>query len=214
MNKSLITGTLLSGSLLLLSSCAGFHRTVARVHSSMVGEAPYAEPVAAKAAPVPPQQTLSYKQKLAQWSPTLSSPPKPLPGYTPFPDQNHANKPAGTVRVNPRYESSSTKRTIKSAPKPKTKPARTTKSSTKPTPKPKAKPAPKAKPKAKPAPKAKTSDTKNRIYKVRYVPGKTTHVQHPHDRKTIIRITDKEGNKPAKGTIMRVPGENVRFYVP
>ncbi len=192
--------------LLLLSSCAGVHRTVARVHSSMVGEAPYAEPVAAKTtAPVPPEQTLSYKQRLAQWAPTLSSPPKPLPGYTPFPDTNYSDKAAGSVRVNPRYESSYKR-------KPKT--TRVSKSKPKVTSKPKAAPKPKVTRKPKPSSNTSSLGNKGRIYKVRYVPGKPTHVQHPHDRKTIIRITDKQGNKPAKGTIMRVPGENVRFYVP
>ncbi len=206
---------------LALSSCTSIQHSVARLQSSFVDENPYSPPSSKKKTPPPPvKKSPTFRERLAQWAPTRS---KTSSGYTPFPTQPHtaatraAASPTRPASLAPAKKATPAKKTTpakKIAKRPITKKP----SPTLPPIDPIATRSTTSKAKAKPASKAssrtKAANNKGKVYRVRYVPGRPTHILHPTKRNVIVRITDKKGNKPPKGTIMRVPNENIRFYIP
>ncbi len=215
MEKAPLLRYIISITTLALSSCTSIQHGVARIQSSFVAENPYSPPSSKKKTPPPPaKKTPTFRERLAQWAPTRE---KSSSGYTPFPTQTYASGAPAKVAA---------KRPASSAPAPKRPAPKKVASRPVTKKKPSALPpidpiaarssASKAKAKRTPAaaPRTKTSNSKGKIYQVRYVPGRSSHILHPTKRNVIVRITDKKGNKPPKGTIMRVPNENIRFYIP
>ncbi len=193
-------------SLILLSSCVGVRNDIERLFKPKVTENPYRS---AKTHTRTTRTQTPQTHSIQDWAPTTrhgttgvvqaaghqgantSPPPRKIniAGSTP--------PPSGNTSTDPMFA------------KPKTSPSTVTQVPTPPKPVAVAPPHPEPKPSTVTPPRPA-----EKIYTVSLVANKPTHVYHPLSPTKIIRITDANGIKYRSGTIMRVPGENIRFYVP
>ncbi len=185
-------------SFIVLSSCTGVRNDVERLLKPKVTENPYRDKK--KRVYTPRTQTTHSTQ---EWAPTTRN-------GTGTVVQTHTQPPAhqGTRPSTP--SPSDNKASDPMFAKPKSSPSTVTQVPTPP------KPVTKDPTPPKPVENTTTTPAKpaDKIYTVSLVANKPTHVYHPHNPSKIIRVTDANGIRYPSGTIMRVPGENIRFYVP
>ncbi len=199
-------------SLIILSSCAGVRHDIEQFFKPKVSENPYRG--ATPTAHTPRTQTSSTHatkpQSVQQWTPTTrNSTPATTPQPRPqTPTQPIAQPSTPSQKINiaantpPPSASSNNSSTVTQI----ATPAAPSGAAVTP-----ANPKPPTQPVV--APPAQPQPAKD-IFTVSLVAGKPTHVHHPHNPAKIIRVTNAQGVKYPSGTIMRVPGEDIRFYVP
>ncbi len=193
----LLRTSALSLAMVFLSSCTGLSGDIRKVFAPNVSENPYR-------GATPPSHTprSTSAQGVSEWAPTTrqaASPAVPTQqaraqvAVTPPPAKIDLSKPPVPTPAKP-------------AVKPVMKPQE------------KLPPPPRAVPPSTvtqaQAPEVEVPVPQGEIYRVVVVPQKPTHVYHPLNSAKIIRITDKNGKRYPSGTVMRVPNESIRFYVP